>query len=71
MIEQRESYTNNQKQMQNKTTPKKKEKKDKWSSRFAPIVAPVVLVKRHFHHPTKVYVHKYALHKHSTNQMAV
>jgi hypothetical protein len=26
MIEQQESYTNNQKQMQNKTTPKKKEK---------------------------------------------
>jgi hypothetical protein len=26
MIEQRQSYTNNQKQMQNKTTPKKKEK---------------------------------------------
>jgi hypothetical protein len=26
MIEQRESYTNNQKQMQNKTTQKKKEK---------------------------------------------
>jgi len=70
MIEQRESYTNNQKQMQNKITPKKK-KRNRWSSRFAPIFAPVVLVKRHFHHPTKVHVNKYTLHKHSTNQMVV
>ena len=29
------------------------------------------VTERHFHHPTAVYVHAYALYKHCTNQMKV
>ena len=61
MIDQLESYTNKQNKSKIKPHQNKTTTKNRWSSRFVPIVAPVVLLKRKFHHPTAVYVHAYVL----------
>ena len=61
MIDQLESDTNKQNKSKIKPHQNKTTTKNRWSSRFAPTVDPVVLLKRHFQHPTAAYVHAYVL----------